>query len=113
MSEAPPTTPTTRADVFSELAHRFREQYGDRLIALYATQYDPYEPSEEEKNEPGVHIIVVLQGPYEPWTETDTVTDIVYDIMDQTDWAVPLVPHHVSHDSAVARRIGEEGVRLD
>lgn len=113
MSEAPPTAPTTRADVFSELAHRFREQYGDRLVGPYATQYDPYEPSEAEKDEPGVHIIVVLRGPCEPWTETDTVTDITHDTMDQTAWAVPLVPHHVSHESAVARRMDEEGVRLD
>lgn len=113
MSKAPPTAPTTRADVFSELARRFREQYGDRLGALYATQHDPYEPSEEEKDEPGVHIIVVLQGPYEPWAGTDTVTDIAHDIVDRSDWVVPLVAHHVSHDSAVARRMDEEGVRLD
>lgn len=103
----------TPAEVFSELAHRFREQYGDQLVALYATQYDPYEPSDEETNEPGVHIIVVLRGPYEPWTETDTVTGIAHDIMDQTDWTVPLALHHVSHDSAVARRTDKEGIRLD
>jgi hypothetical protein len=103
----------TPTDVFPELAHRFHEQYGDQLVALYATQYDPYEPSEEETNEPGVHIIVVLRGPYEPWTETDAVTDIAYDIMDQTEWTVPVVPHHVSHDSAVAHRMDEKGVRLD
>lgn len=113
MSKAPPTAPTTRADVFSELSHRFREQYGDQLVALYATQYDPYEPSEAENDESGVHIIVVLRGPYEPWTETDTVTDIAHDIMDRTDWTVPLVLHHVSHDSTIACRTGKEGIRLD
>ena len=110
---AVPSAPTTRADVFSELARRLREQYGDRLVALYATQFDPYEPSERERHEPSVHIVVVLQGPYDSWTVTDTVTDLTHDLMDQTDWAVPLVPHHVSHGSTVARQMSEEGVRLD
>jgi hypothetical protein len=94
------------------LARRFRKHYEDRLVGLYATQEDPYEP-ELGRGEMGTHVVVVLQGPYEHWTETDTVTDITHDVMDKTDWVAPVTSHHVAHDSAVAKRMKEKGVRFD
>ncbi|MEF8865881.1 MAG: hypothetical protein V5A20_08980 [Salinibacter sp.] len=108
-SQAPPAT---RADVLAMLARRFRKHYGDRLAGLYATQEDPYEP-EQGESEIGTHVTVVLQGPYEHWKETDTITEITHDVLDETDWVAPITTHHVAHDSAVAKRMRQSGVRFD
>lgn len=112
MSATSPAFSRTRADVLSTLTHRYREEYGDQLVSLYATRRDPYHPSQDEGEE-GVHVTVVLKGPYESWNETDTITEIAYDVMDESEWAIPLVPHHIAQDSTVARWVEEEGVRLD
>lgn len=112
MSSSPQAPPATRADVLAMLARRFRQHYGGRLAGLYASQEDPYEP-EREGNEMGTHVIVVLQGPYEHWKETDRVTEITHDVLDETDWMAPLTSHHVAHDSAVAKQIQRSGVRFD
>ncbi|PQJ35010.1 hypothetical protein BSZ35_10735 [Salinibacter sp. 10B] len=76
-------------------------------MALYATHEDPYEP--EQGGEDAPHVIVVLQGPYEHWKETDAVTDI----LDETDWVAPVTSHHVAKDSAVAKRMEKRGGRFD
>lgn len=94
------------------LARRFRKHYEDRLVGLYATQDDPYEP-ELEGSEIGTHVVVVIQGPYEHWMETDTVTDITHDVMDETDWVSPITSHHVDHDSELAHRMKKSGGRFD
>ncbi len=94
------------------LARRFRAHYDDRLVGLYAVQSDPYEPGMGE-GEDGVHVIIVLEGPYGHWKETDTVTDITHDVLDETDWVAPVPSHHVAHDSAVAKQMKEKGVRFD
>jgi len=41
--------------------------------------------------------------------EMDTVTDITQDVMDGTDWMVPVRSYHVAHDSVVAKRMEEKG----
>ena len=46
-SQAPPAT---RADVLAMLARRLQKHCGDRLVGLYATQEDPYEPEQEGGN---------------------------------------------------------------
>lgn len=112
MGSVSPASPKTRADVLATLAHRFQKHYGDRLIGLYATQENPYEPMQGGSG-PGVHVVVVLQGPYEHWEETDAVTDITHDVLDESDWTVPITSHHVAHDSTLARRMKREGVRFD
>ncbi len=112
MTSSSPAPPATRADVLAMLARRFRKHYDDRLVGLYATQEDPYEPEQGEE-EVGTHVVVVLQGPYEYWKETDTVTDITHDVLDETDWVAPITSHHVAHDSAVATRMRKKGVRFD
>jgi hypothetical protein len=94
------------------LARRFRQQYEDRLVGLYATQEDPYEP-EVGEYDTGTHVVVVLRGPYKHSKETDTVTDITHDVLDKTDWVAPVTSHHVAHDSAVAKRMRQSGVRFD
>ncbi len=108
-SSAPPAT---RADVLAMLARRFRTHYGDQLVGLYATQKDPYEP-EQGGSEIGTHVIVVLQGSYKHWKETDAITEITHEVLDETDWMAPVTSHHVAHDSAVATRMKESGVRFD
>ena len=69
--------------------------------------------SRREGIEDGTHVIVVLQGPYEHWKETDTVTEITHDVLDKTDWMAPITSHHVAHDSAVSKRMKESGMRFD
>ena len=108
-SQAPPAT---RADVLAMLARRFRKHYDDQLVGLYATQDGPYEP-EHGAHELGTHVIIVFHGPYEHWKETDTVTKITHDVLDETDWVAPITAHHVAHDSAVAKRMKKHGVRFD
>lgn len=81
-------------------------------MALYAAQSDPYEP-ELGREDDGTHVIIVLEGPYEHWKETDTVTDITHDVLDETNWVAPVTSHHVAEDSAVAKRMKERGVRFD
>lgn len=48
MAPSSPAPPATRADVLAMLARRVREYYSDRLVALYATHEDPYEPEQGE-----------------------------------------------------------------
>ena len=93
------------------LARRFRAHYDDRLVALYAAQEDPYESG--QKSEAGTHVVVVIEGPYAHWEETDAVTDITHDVLDETDWVAPVTAHHVAHDSAVATRMKDTAVRFD
>lgn len=111
MAQPPSAPPATRADVLAMLARRFRKHYGDRLVGLYATHEDPYEP--EQGDEEGTHVVVVLEGPYEHWKETDPVTDITHDVLDETDWVAPITSHHVAEDSAIAKRMRKKGVRFD
>jgi hypothetical protein len=47
-----------------------------------------------------VEVFVVLRKPYEPFEETDDVTRIAYEGMDETDRDLH-VPHH---DSVAGRR---------
>lgn len=111
MAQSPSAPPATRADVLAMLARHFRKHYDDRLVGLYATHEDPYEP--EQGGEGGTHVIVVLRAPYEHWEETDAVTDITHDVLDETDWVAPITSHHVAEDSAVAKRMKKRGVRFD
>lgn len=112
MPPSSPAPPATRADVLAMLARRFRKYYEDQLVGLYATQKDPYEP-EHGTSDIGTHVVVVIQGPYEHWKETDAVTEITHDVLDETDWVAPITSHHVAHDSAIAKRMKEKGVRFD
>ena len=93
----------TPADVLATLSRRYREHYGDRLAGVYAVPEDPYEdrsPTEGEL-EGAVEVFVVLREPYEPFEETDDVTRIAYEVMDETDWDLHVIPHH---DSVAGRR---------
>ena len=112
MAPTPSAPPVTRADVLAKLARRFQKHYDERLVALYATNEDPYEP-EQGGGEKGTHVVIVLQGSYEHSKETDTVTDITHDVLDETDWVAPVTSHHVAEDSAVAKRMKRIGVRFD
>jgi hypothetical protein len=112
MAPSSPAPAATRADVLAMLARRFRKHYEDQLVGLYATQKDPYEP-ERGTSDIGTHVVVVIQGPYEHWKETDAVTEITHDVLDETEWVAPVTSHHVAHDSAIAKRMKEKGVRFD
>lgn len=103
---------TPRAEVLAALARRYRDRYADRLAGVYAAPSDPYAP-ERSLGDPGLHVTVVLVGPYDHWQETDAVSRIAHEVMEETGWQVSIVPHHVSHESALARRVQAQGVRLD
>jgi hypothetical protein len=104
----------TPADVLATLSRRYREHYGDRLAGVYAVPEDPYEeraPTENEL-EGAVEVFVVLKEPYEPFEETDDVTRIAYEVMDETDWDLHVIPHHDSETGRRAEWAKENGVEL-
>lgn len=102
----------SRGDALALLARRYHNHYGNRLAGVYATPYDPYEP-ERGHDESGIHVVVVLDALHEHWEETDPISRIAHEVMEEVQWSVPIVPHHVSSESALAHRMQEEGVRLD
>ena len=104
---------TTPADVLASVVRRYLNHYGDQIAGIYALPDDPYEPERGRDEEEGVHIVVVFEEPYDHWTKTGTVMQIAHGVMDEMEWTVPLVPHHVSLESALVQRIRREGVRLD
>ena len=104
----------TPADVLATLSRRYREHYGDRLAGVYAVPRDPYEersPTEGEL-EGSVEVFVVLQEPYEPFEETDDVTRIAYEVMDETDWDLRIIAHHDAESGRRAEWAKEKGIEL-
>lgn len=106
--------PRTFADVLATLSRRYREHYGGRLAGVYAVPEDPYDPRSEkvEEIEDAVDVFVIFREPYEPFEETDDVTRIAYEVMDETDWELFIAPHHVSEKSRRAVWVEEEGTEI-
>ena len=107
-------TTRTPADVLATLSRHYREHYGDRLAGVYAVPRDPYEersPTEGEL-EGSVEVFVVLQEPYEPFEETDDVTRIAYEVMDETDWDLRIIAHHDAESGRRAEWAEEKGIEL-
>jgi hypothetical protein len=82
----------------------FTDRHGDPLAALpralrrspgRGVWYQDRSPTEGEL-EGAVEVFVVLREPYEPFEETDDVTRIAYEVMDETDWDLHVIPHHDS-----------------
>ena len=104
----------TPADVLATLSRRYREHYGDRLAGVYAVPEDPYEglsPTEGEL-EGAVEVFVVLREPYEPFEETDDVTRIAYEVMEETDWDLHIITHHDSETGRRAEWAKDNGIEL-
>lgn len=100
----------TPADVLAALSRRYREHYGDRLVAIYALPNDPYEP-EEDSEVNAIDLVVVLRAPYDHFAETDPVVDIAHEVMDEVDWSIGVFPRHAAEDdelTEIARRQGVE-----
>lgn len=104
----------TPADVLATLSRRYREHYGDRLSGVYAVPEDPYEersPTEGEL-EGAVEVFVILREPYEPFGETDDVTRIAYEVMEETDWELHIITHHASETGHRGKWAKKHGIEL-
>ena len=67
----------TPADVLATLSRRYREHYGVRL-GIYAVPEFPFSdegPEGKDDDVSVIEVVVVLQGPYDHFEETDPVVD--------------------------------------
>lgn len=101
----------TRANVLAELAQRYRAHYRNRLAGLYALPNDPYEP-EDEPASGAVDVVVVLQGPYPYFEESDAVARIADEVMREYDTPFVIMPHHVPDDATLVQRARRTGIEL-
>ncbi|MCS4158900.1 hypothetical protein [Salinibacter ruber] len=93
----------TPADVLATLSRRYREHYGDRLVGIYAVPELPFSDEGPEETEDddvrAIEILVILQGPYDHFEETDPVVDIAMDVTEEYDWGTGGFARHAARDS--------------
>jgi hypothetical protein len=102
---------TARVDILAALARRYRDEYGDRLVELYALPRNPFEPEEEHEVE-NLDVVVVLQDVDDHFAETDGVVEVAMEVEREYDFEYGIFPHHASEDDDFAQVAREEGVRL-
>jgi len=102
---------TARVDILAALARRYREEYGDRLAALYALPRNPFEPEEEHEVE-NLDVVVVLRNVEDHFAETDGVVEVAMKVEREHDFEYGIFPHHASEDDDFVQVAKEEGVRL-
>ena len=102
---------TARVDILAALARRYREEYGDRLAALYALPRNPFEPEEEHEVE-NLDVVVVLRNVEDHFTETDGVVEVAMRVEREHNFEYGIFPHHASEDDDFVQVAKEEGVRL-
>ena len=77
---------TARVDILAALARRYRDEYGDRLVELYALPRN--------------------------FAETDGVVEVAMEVEREYDFEYGIFPHHASEDDDFAQVAREDGVRL-
>ena len=106
----------TPADVLATLSRRYREHYGDRLVGIYAVPEFPFSDEGPEETEDddvrATEILVILQGPYDHFEETDPVVDIAMEVTEEYDWWMGIFARHAAHDDDLADWAREKGVEL-
>lgn len=105
----------TPADVLATLSRRYREHYGDRLVAIYAVPEFPFSdegPGGEDDDVRAIEVVVILGEPYEPFEETDPVVDIAMDVTEEYDWWIGVFARHAVRDDDLADWAREKGVEL-
>lgn len=79
----------TPAEVLATPSRRYREHYGKRLVGIYAVPEFPFTdegPEGDDDDVRAIEVVVILQGPYEHFEETDPVVDIAMDVTEEYDW---------------------------
>lgn len=104
----------TPADVLATLSRRYREHYGNRLGGIYAVPKAPYEDEWGEGDDEirGIEVVVILQGPYDHFEETDPVVEIAMGVTEEYDWWTGIFARHAAHDDDLAEWARENGVEL-
>lgn len=104
----------TPADVLATRSRRYQEKYGDRAVEIYTVPEDPYEPRSEEKEEymGGIDVVIAFRESHDLFEDTDDVTRIAHDVMDEMGWELYIAPHHVSEKSRRAGWAEEEGTEI-
>lgn len=102
---------TARVDILAALARRYRDEYGDRLAALYALPRNPFEPEEEREVE-NLDVVVVLRDVDDHFAETDGVAKVAMEVEREYDFEYGIFPHHASEDDDFVQVAREKGVRL-
>lgn len=109
--------PVTRtpADVLAALSRRYREHYGDRLLGLYAVPEFPFSdegPGSGDDDVRAVEVVVILQGPYDHFAETDPVVDIAMGVTEEFDWWMGVFARHAEESDQLAEWARERGVEI-
>ncbi len=106
----------TPADILATLSRRYREHYGDRLIEIYAVPEFPFSDEGPEETEDddvrAIEVVVLLEGPYDPFEETDPVVDIAMDVTEEYDWWMGIFARHASQSDDLADWARENGVEI-
>jgi hypothetical protein len=105
----------TPADVLATLSRRYREHYGDRLMGIYAVPEFPFSdegPEGEDDEVRAIEVLVILQGPYDHFEETDSIVDIAMEVTEEYDWWMGIFTRHAAHDDDLADWAREKGVEL-
>jgi hypothetical protein len=109
--------PVTRtpSDVLAALSRRYREHYGDRLLGLYAVPEFPFSDegtADEDDDVRAVEVVVILQGPYDHFAETDPVVDIAMSVTEEFDGWMGVFARHAEEDDQLAEWARERGVEI-
>jgi hypothetical protein len=105
----------TPADILATLSRRYREHYGERLAGIYAVPEFPFSdegPEREDDDVNVIEVVVILQGPYDHFEETDPVVDIAMEVTEKYDWWMGIFTRHAAHDDDLADWAREKGVEL-
>jgi len=106
----------TPADVLATLSRRYREHYGDRLVGIYAVPEFPFADEGPQKTEDddvrAIEVLVILDGPYDPFEETEPVVDIAMDVTEEYDWWTGIFARHAEEDDQLADWARKNGVEL-
>ena len=105
----------TPADVLAVLSRRYREHYGDRLIGIYAVPEFPFSDEGLENGDDAVRaveVVVILQGAYDHFAETDPVVDIAMNVTEEFDWWMGVFARHAEESDQLAEWARERGVEI-
>ena len=105
----------TPADVLAALSRRYRKHYGDRLSGVYAVPEFPFSDEELRNGDDevrAVEVVVILQGPYDHFAETDPVVDIAMSVTEEFDWWMGVFARHAEGGDQLAEWARERGVEI-
>jgi hypothetical protein len=57
-------------------------------------------------------VLVILDGPYDPFEETEPVVDIAMDVTEEYDWWMGIFARHAAEDDQLADWARKNGVEL-